>query len=262
MGWMKVDEQIGRHPKHLKVEPAASWLWLCAIGYCRNALTDGFVTRDALSLLGRFKRPERLAIELVAAKLWRRDEERDGWWVNDYLAMNPSKVDVLELRAKDSARKRRTESDGIPDGIRKESERPSCIRAPEVSLSVSLPDAGVGLRGEPERGRTSPLIPRQHGDVAYPWRVPFPGRLLTEFAAKLGGNGELAEKRVLDWVRTVIDSFDPDAPIPDAGDSFAWWRRQSRSLFPVAVTPSKVQERTFRNASAAAIVKAEIEARR
>jgi hypothetical protein len=92
--------------------------------------------------------------------------------------------------------------------------------------------------------RRSPLIQPMRGDVAYPWRVPFPGRLWAEFIAKLGGPELEAEQRLEAWVRTTIRAYPDDQPIPDAGDSYAWWRRQARTLFPAAPAVSAKSQQT------------------
>jgi hypothetical protein len=110
MPWVQLDDQIASHPKILKAGPEAAWLWTCAIAYCQNHLTDGYVPLDALPRLGTFKSPRQLAERLVEARkpggehglFERRGED---YAVHDYLHHQPSKAVVLERRAKAAARK-------------------------------------------------------------------------------------------------------------------------------------------------------------
>lgn len=110
MPWVQLDDQIATHPKILKAGPEAAWLWACAIAYCQNHLTDGYVPADALARLGKFKNPQALAERLVEARkhpsghglFERRGED---YAVHDYLEHQPSKEVVLERRKKAAARK-------------------------------------------------------------------------------------------------------------------------------------------------------------
>lgn len=93
--FVQLDDQIANHPKILKAGPEAAWLWACAIAYCQNHLTDGFVPREALLALGAFKRPRALAERLVGA--WKYpgghglfERRGEDYAVHDYLEHNPS----------------------------------------------------------------------------------------------------------------------------------------------------------------------------
>jgi hypothetical protein len=112
--FVQLDDQIANHAKILKAGPEAAWLWACAIAYCQNHLTDGYVTAEVLHTMPGFKpgRQQRLAERLVEAVkpggqhglLERRD---DDYVVHDYLHHNPSKAVVLERRRKAAERKSR-----------------------------------------------------------------------------------------------------------------------------------------------------------
>lgn len=121
MSWVQIDDQIANHPKILKAGPEAAWLWTCAIAYCQNHLTDGYVPVVALATMGAFKNPRAAAERCVDARV--RPEgaglfERRGedYAVHDYLDDNPSKAVVLARRAKAAARKAR-------ERARKEAEK-------------------------------------------------------------------------------------------------------------------------------------------
>lgn len=114
MPYVQLDDQIANHPKILKAGPEAAWLWACAIAYCQNHLTDGYVTSEVLHTMPGFKtgRQRQLAERLLEAikpggthgLLERRGED---YAVHDYLDRNPSKEVVLERRRKAAERKAR-----------------------------------------------------------------------------------------------------------------------------------------------------------
>ena len=121
MSYVQLDDQIANHPKILKAGPEAAWLWACAIAYCQNHLTDGYVTSDVLHTMPGFTagRQRKLVERLLEAKhaggqhglLERRGED---FAVHDYLDRNPSKAVVLERRRKAAERKARERDKDTP----------------------------------------------------------------------------------------------------------------------------------------------------
>src|SRR5437773_2606613 len=77
MAYIQVEASVRTHKKFLKAGPAASWLWLCGMGYCQEQKTD-IVPLSALRYLG-VPRPQRLIPALVASGLWQSVE--GGWKV-------------------------------------------------------------------------------------------------------------------------------------------------------------------------------------
>lgn len=94
MAYLVLESSVRTHRKFLAAGPAASWLWVCGLGYCQEGLTDGFIPRAALDFLG-VKGAEKLAERLVRAGLW--DIAKGGWEVHDYLEHNRSADAVREL---------------------------------------------------------------------------------------------------------------------------------------------------------------------
>jgi hypothetical protein len=86
---------VPRHPKFLRAGPTASWLWLCAVCYCQDALTDGFISTEAIHTLGVAK-PLKLAAALVRERLWHAEE--NGWRIHDYLDHNNSAEYINKIR--------------------------------------------------------------------------------------------------------------------------------------------------------------------
>lgn len=86
---------VPRHPKFLRAGPAASWLWLAGVCYCQDALTDGFISTEAIHALG-VPKPLPLAAVLVRERLWQPDE--NGWRIHDYLDHNNSAEYINKVR--------------------------------------------------------------------------------------------------------------------------------------------------------------------
>lgn len=145
MAWVRLDDQAPRNEKMLKAGPAACWLWVCGIAHAQSQLTDGFISREALPMIGvkGEGRCVRLADELVKVGLF--DKADGGYVVHDYLAHNPSKAQVMAKRAEDSARKQRGDLERNPRGIHTESRSPRAgipshpIPSEKASLSQKLP---------------------------------------------------------------------------------------------------------------------------
>ena len=67
----RVDDRLHDHPKFLKCSLSARGLWITALSWVGDKLTDGFVPHSCLGRLGARKRD---ADRLVEAGLWERGE--------------------------------------------------------------------------------------------------------------------------------------------------------------------------------------------
>ena len=121
-GWVKVMNAIGTHPKFLAAGDRAGWLYVCALGYCNEHLTDGFIPAPALTVISpTTPQPKQRAKELVDVGLW--VEVEGGWVVHDYLSVQSSAASVRERRQKDADRKARQRDrdgsvrNGRPQGV-------------------------------------------------------------------------------------------------------------------------------------------------
>lgn len=115
--WVKVYDTLRGHRKALQAGDRAMWLYVCGLSYANEQQTDGFIPEVALPAVAPgVKSPERLAALLVAAELWHASN--GGWEIHDYLAVQRSADEIAERKRKDRERK----SNGIPHGIRVESD--------------------------------------------------------------------------------------------------------------------------------------------
>jgi hypothetical protein len=93
MAYIQVEASVRTHAKFLKAGPAASWLWLCGMGYCQDGLTDGFIPFQALDYIGiKASTAKKLKTILVEVGLW--EVAPGGWQVHDYLTHNRSAEEI------------------------------------------------------------------------------------------------------------------------------------------------------------------------
>lgn len=113
MPWFKVDDGFWRHRKVRKLgrqrvtvsaQVACAGAWLLAGSWASDAAhtADGFVPADQVA---NWDPKFQLAARLVAAGLWREDEQdgEAGYRFHDWPDYNPSAEDVADLKAKRSA---------------------------------------------------------------------------------------------------------------------------------------------------------------
>jgi hypothetical protein len=100
MSWLRLDDQIGNHPKTMAAENEAFGAWVRMVAHCGAYLTDGFVT-DAVAIAIAGKR--KVLDRLVAVGFLDRVEA--GYAVHDYLDWNPAGSKVREERRVKSERK-------------------------------------------------------------------------------------------------------------------------------------------------------------
>ncbi len=97
--WVRLDTAIPRNHKILAVlrhkdGRATTFVYVCSLAYAGEQGTDGFIPREALSLIhGRASDAERL----VRAGLWLADP--GGWVINDWAEYQPS-TEETQLRSK------------------------------------------------------------------------------------------------------------------------------------------------------------------
>jgi len=106
MPYAQIEVSAPRHRKVGTLSDVAFRLWVTALCYCQEHLTDGVLHPEALRTLtpANIARPKVVG-ELVAHGLWKRNGT--GWQVHDYLSWNESRERVEERRAKLRARQER-----------------------------------------------------------------------------------------------------------------------------------------------------------
>ena len=110
MGWIQLDDGYAEHPKVVGLSDEALAMEVRALCYVGRRDTDGFVPDACLHLLTRAAAPAEVAVELVGAGRWERDDGRGGYWIHDYLDYNPSSEQRKAKRAAAADRMRRLRS--------------------------------------------------------------------------------------------------------------------------------------------------------
>ena len=161
--FLKILCDLAKQSKFIDAGPTASWLWLAGVGHCRLSTTDGFIHKDVVpGLVPGLKAAHKHAADLVRVGLWHEVDR--GYMVNDYLDMNPSKSEILELQKVNAERKkdyRARRSDGdVPElsqwDTASESTGTSRVRASSDSPSASA----VAVEKEEKRRREARTVAR------------------------------------------------------------------------------------------------------
>lgn len=98
MAWGRIDDNLALHPKVLQAGNEAIGLWVRALSYSCQQLTDGHVSNTIVDMIGS----RALADRLVTSGLWH--EVEDGYQFNDWHDYQPSREAVLAERAAARAR--------------------------------------------------------------------------------------------------------------------------------------------------------------
>jgi hypothetical protein len=119
MGWLKLDDVFGTHPKIAGLSDRAFRAHVVAMLYAAQHLTDGFIPTAVAP---------RKAIrdELVGANLWSPIE--GGWLIHDFLEYNPARAEVLAER--EASRARRS-GDSRTNGDRPPGKRRANVSGPD-----------------------------------------------------------------------------------------------------------------------------------
>lgn len=93
--WVRLDAAFARNPKVIDMLAdkdgfRAALVYVCALGYCGEQGTDGFVPRGALPFVHGRPRDADL---LVKHRLWQA-QNGTGWLIPDWAEYQPSTVDT------------------------------------------------------------------------------------------------------------------------------------------------------------------------
>lgn len=206
MPWAKFDDRRHENPKLRQAGLECDGLDARAITYCAGQLTDGFVPTASVQMLAGVTRWRRLAKKLEEVGRWDRDDDRDGWWVHDYLEYNPSKADIEADRQ--AKRQRAVSGARARWGDR---VAPDASSMPEAchELGSSMLD---GIAAEMPPTRTRP-VPVQEPLGATPGGVG-------EFASQRGGRDRASE--VASRLAGVCKGRDRAYVDREASDVVAW----------------------------------------
>lgn len=99
MSWVKLDDQFPYHHKIISAGLDGRALYITALCYVANQLTDGFVPQTVIPVLGALAGIEdakQTASKLLDICLW--DACDNGYMIHDYLDYNPTREEVIKTR--------------------------------------------------------------------------------------------------------------------------------------------------------------------
>jgi hypothetical protein len=181
MGWVKLDDGFFLHPKAVAAGGAARTLFLSALCWSNQQMTDGVIPAPSLPLvaaLGGVTDFEQAASRLVEVGLWHNHV--DGWVVHDFLAFQQSRSHREEWLVKERERKRRAVQkrwdEMTPELVEPSARNPGGIRgisdtskSKSKSKSNSLESSVVsqgGVGGTTTDGRTDDEVEKVSNDIA------------------------------------------------------------------------------------------------
>jgi|SRR5215471_385582 len=184
MGWVRLEDGIGEHPKLAAVDDHAFALYVCGLAYCNRNLTDGFIPTAVGLTLRHSGKTKQAIVALETARLWQAVD--GGWRVHDYLDYQPSKQQVELSRGKvravrqaaghlgGLAKAKQTAGKPVANGLANAKQNPGPNPKPKLSTGRLVGRSGGGV-GEP----------RQRGDGGFqPLASAFPPEVLARLARR------------------------------------------------------------------------------
>lgn len=102
MPWARFDDRFPSNRKIALLSDRAFRLYVTAICWSAENLTDGVIEREELRLIASYRGVNRAVTELTERGLWLATDT--GWEIHDYLVYNFSREQVLAERKKNAAR--------------------------------------------------------------------------------------------------------------------------------------------------------------
>ena len=182
MTWFKIDDGFWSHPKISSLSDFSVALWVRAGAYCCQHLTDGFVPKESLKLLGK----QAGAKQLVSAGLW--IEVDGGWQFHDWNEYQETSSAVRKRRDDSRERQRKAreakankrpksppmsrvterETDGVTNDVTND--------VTHTSLARDRGRAGNPTRPDPTNESTNVLsLNDERANETESRRIPIPG---------------------------------------------------------------------------------------
>lgn len=236
MTWIKLDDRAPRHPKVAGLSDRAFRLWIQAMCYASEFLTDGALPQAFLR-----DSPAPARRELLSAGLW--VETPTGVLIHDYLAHQSSRDDIERERA----RNRRRRTSAVPavqpspsTGSTAEKPRPENReqRSENRGQSDDAARRGVGAVGGVRLVMDSATYTRLREKNRYVGtRLRIPNVLHEELMTKLGGDGP--DARLAAWYEALdLEAEHSREAVPDVFEyirpRFKTWVREQGADAEVA----------------------------
>lgn len=233
LAYIQVEASVRTHKKFLEAGPAASWLWLCGMGYCQDGLTDGFIPCQAIEYLGvKASAAKKLTCVLVVAGLWEVVE--GGWRVHDYLDHNRSASDIQTTKDR---RKAGGSLGGRP--TKESAEKPPRLTTEVVSEvnhaenpSHLISSHRQIISATTARGASIHTTHRSHAVCG---RICLPAFLHAEFVGRRNHPG--ADQELRTWYLVTLTAWTDGPHAKDEpGEPIDFWRARYDEQWPTVAT--------------------------
>ena len=150
MAWAKLDDGLWCNEKLWSVSVHARWLYVAAISWSVDNLTDGYVPVHAAVYVSRSRRAPSWARELLAARLWSAVD--GGYLIHDFHEYNDSAEQVKQRRKKWAGMKASARAARDKSAVESAVESADPVTVPSVSHSVSQSSTPVTRPREDDDG--------------------------------------------------------------------------------------------------------------
>ncbi len=193
MPWVRIDDGFWSHPKVMAAGLEATGLFVRALSWSCQQLTDGKIPKNMMPALGGGARTKKLEAKLSEVALW--VDEGGHYHVPDFLEYNKSREEVLKKRKEAAGRMARVRAN--------KASRAQGVRANEERTSGEVPGKfAVGsLNPDPTRPDPSPKDNTTTGG----------GHALTWEAFRLAAPRSIGFPPTVFWeseLKTLIGEFD------------------------------------------------------
>lgn len=154
MPWVKLDDRFPSHRKVSLLSDRAFRLYVSALCWSSENLTEGLIRDRELSVVARVRGAKAATQELEEARLWNR--VAGGWQIHDFLEYNPDRAKVKSEREANAARQKAFRE-------RKKAEREAKRAAEEAARNA--PSNGVTRDASEPENDTTATATRHDGDT-------------------------------------------------------------------------------------------------
>lgn len=238
MGWFRLDDGFGDHPKIIEVGNPGAGLYARCGAWCAKHLTDGYIPEA----MGRSWGHPRTAQALEISGLW--VPVHGGWQMHDYLDYNPSREDA-EADKKAAAQRQKAYRERIkggsqrtppPDGnvtpnVTHNATRDSrnTIPYPIPSHPITPPSSVVSMGGGGSGGNGATSPPRRGRPPSQGTRIPDDFAVtpdMVEWAREHAPhvNGKFETEQFKDYWTAKSGK---DATKKDWVATWRWWMRKA-----------------------------------
>lgn len=230
MPWARFEDRFPSNRKIRKLDDAAFRLYVSAICWSAENLTDGVVEVDDLPLVSDVKQPSDLVQTLVQLGLW--ETRPGGWFIHDYFEYNPTAEQVKAERSLKTARQQRWR-----EGRRAAAKHPDVDASTRASVDASrdaAPSRPVPSRVLPTEVPTTSSSPAEPDDG--PTRRTAKPKNLVAAVAEFEEFWKAYPRKVAKgaavkaWNRAIKDHADPQIIIA-AAEFYALERKMQDPTF-------------------------------